>query len=270
MKLVFDIGGTHTRLAVSPDGQTLQSVTRFNTDPTTEGCTAFIDQVERLAAESGAKSIVGGVPGQFDQAGHLRDAPNLPGWEGLPLVRLIESHTGLSVATANDVMLVGLGEATRGAGRGREIVAYITVSTGVNGARFVNGRLDANRHGFELGYMLMPNEAGELVSLESLTGGAALHERYGRPPKLIKDPAVWRQEERYLALALYNTVLHWSPDVVIYGGGMMRDISLQGIQRELDQLPHVVEAWPQLALAKLGDEGGLYGALEYGQNLSGL
>jgi hypothetical protein len=64
-----------------------------------------------------------------------------------------------------------------------------------------------------------------------------------------------------LARGLYNTLLHWSPQVVVYGGAMMRDIPLTAIVHELAALPPVYPEWPPLVAAELGDEGGLYGAL---------
>jgi glucokinase len=49
----------------------------------------------------------------------------------------------------------GLGEAVFGAGKGREIVVYMTISTGVGGARIVGGKIDASAMGFEPGHQII-------------------------------------------------------------------------------------------------------------------
>jgi glucokinase len=98
--------------------------------------------------------------------------------------------------------------------------------------------------------------------LEDLIGGNALQARYGRLPKEIDDPGVWRQEAEYLAIGLYNMMLMWSPGAIIIGGSMMRDISLDLVREKLENLPPVFPEWPQVLPAQLGNVGGLYGALE--------
>src|SRR6185436_9338463 len=42
----------------------------------------------------------------------------------------------------NDAALCGLGEASVGAGQGSKIMVYLTISTGVGGARIVGGKID--------------------------------------------------------------------------------------------------------------------------------
>ena len=56
---------------------------------------------------------------------------------------------------ANDSDLDGLGEATVGAGKGFNIVAYITVSTGIGGVRIVGGKIDVSTYGFEPGHQII-------------------------------------------------------------------------------------------------------------------
>ena len=89
----------------------------------------------------------------------------------------------------NDTALVGLGEATVGAGKGAAIVVYVTISTGANGARIVDGVLDRAAFGFELGEQLL-GRAASAGTLEELVSGRAIQDRFGAPPATLgKDSA---------------------------------------------------------------------------------
>jgi predicted NBD/HSP70 family sugar kinase len=259
--VIFDVGGTNTRIACSEDGRSFTQAAKLVTDPGPQGFDAFVAALKQTAAGRPVWAVAGGLPGHANLTGTLQQAPNLPGWHGIPVVERLQHELGVPVVIDNDTAVVGLGEAVFGAGREHDIVVYMTVSTGVNGVRLIKDDIDVSTTGFELGSMLLSDDDGQLVSLESLAGGAALERRYGRHPRDLREPTIWRTEARYLARALYNTLLHWSPEVVVYGGGMMRDISLDVIAEELAAFPPVFELQPELKLAELGDEGGLYGAL---------
>jgi predicted NBD/HSP70 family sugar kinase len=262
VKLVFDIGGTHFRLALT-DGRRLERVQVFETDPTTAGFEALIATVRHYLRGESITEAVGGLPGQLSRSsGRLVHTPNLPGWKDLPVARRLEAALGCPVTVQNDAALVGLGEAAHGAGRGVDIVVFVTVSTGVNGVRIVNGAIDHNAHGFEIGAQLLAGPNGE-STLEDLVGGAALAKRSGQAPASIDSDNVWYQEAFYLARGLYNSLIHWSPELIVLGGPMMKDIHLSTVKDELHQLPKVLDTWPAMRLATLGDEGGLYGAMAY-------
>jgi predicted NBD/HSP70 family sugar kinase len=70
-------------------------------------------------------------------------------------------------------------------------------------------------------------------------------------------------EERHLAQGLYNTLLHWTPELVVFGGSMMRDIDLGVVGDELEKLPAVLVQLPRLERAALGDAAGLQGAVAW-------
>ena len=261
MKLVFDIGATHTRLALT-DGKTLQDIQRFDTDVTGKGIDALLGHMDRYLDGHTITAAIGGMPGQLDRAtGRLVHSTNTPGWTGKRVGREIAQHLGVPLTVRNDVEMVGLGEALYGAGQGNRIVVYLTVSTGVNGARIVDGVLEDSSEGFELGAQLVEGQDHKPHSLEGLTGGAALSRTYHKAPRDITDARVWRQEAQYLALGLYNTILHWSPDVVVMGGSMMRDIDVSEVATFLRRLPRVYDSWPPIVRARLVDDGGLYGAM---------
>ena len=92
--------------------------------------------------------------------------------------------------------------------------------------------------------------------------------REGKPASEVHRPAAWKAEAKYLALGLYDTIVHWSPELVVLGGPMMRDISIADVQSELAKLPPVYGEWPPFVHAKLGDDGGLHGAMALSKQLS--
>lgn len=262
MYLIFDLGASHTRIAISDDGMSFELVERYNTDRSVAGLSAFVDKITTYTRKYDVSAVAGGVPGQVDlDSGALRQATNLPEWVGQSFVERLKCSVGVSVIVENDAALGALGEACRGLGAGLPVVAYLTVSTGVNGARIENGKITPSSRGFELGQEMVPDSTGKLVPWESLIGGAAMEQRYHCPPGKIKDAEVWQRTAKDLALGLYNLLLSWSPDILLLNGPMMRDIPLAVVQDELDRLGEPLGTWPPIKLAKLGDEAGLYGAL---------
>jgi glucokinase len=261
MKLVFDIGGTRTRLALT-DGKTLHDIQRYETDPGPKGIELLLEQIDDYLDGRTITAAAGGLPGQLiRESGRLIHAPNLPGWVGQRVERQIAQHLNLPVTIHNDAEVVGLGEAVFGAGKGHRIVVYITVSTGVNGSRIVDGVIEPSSRGFELGSQLVTGDDGKAHQLADLTEGASLERKYGRPAKELRDAKVWHKEAEYLADGLYNTILHWSPNIVVMGGSMMHDIDITEVATKLRQMPKVYDSWPPLVIGKLGDDGGLYGAM---------
>lgn len=261
MVLVFDLGGTNTRIAVAKGGR-LGEVIHVPTDETAAGFARFLGALQEVAGENKIEAVAGGCSLQLKgEEGEVAVATNLPDWLGVRFRKGIEELFGCPVYVANDVEMAGLGEAHFGAGITEGVMVYYTVSTGVNAARIVDGAVDRTINRYELGYQIIDHAAGKPQSLESLVGGAALEKRLGKAPREVRDKAVWRGLERYLAAGLYNTMLYWSPATVVLGGSMMRDLEVDRVADELATMPMVHEAWPLLKLAECGDEAGIRGAM---------
>ena len=195
-------------------------------------------------------------------------APNIMGWNGKPFKKELERMFSAPVYLENDAALAGLGEAVKGAGRGYDIVAYMTVSTGVGGARIVNGAIDRNAMGFEIGHQII-NYDGEARTLEEYVSGSGFMHRFGKLPQDITDPATWEEAARLLAVGLRNTIVHWSPDVLVLGGPIVLQSRLpfERLREEIQQsVKEVFPTTPEIKKAELGDSAGLYGALEYLRN----
>lgn len=165
----------------------------------------------------------------------------------------------------NDTALAGLGEATAGAGQGVGVLAYLTISTGVGGVRLTNGQIDRYAVGFEPGHQIIdyhePNK-----HLEDYVSGAGVKAKTGRDPRTITEPAFWEEIARLTAVGIYNTIVHWSPEMVILGGAMILGqpgIDLAVVEAELKKILTIFSEPPALKKAALADFGGLYGALAY-------
>jgi len=261
--LLFDLGATKTRLALSHDGQTLAETVVFATDATSGGQARFVAEARKLVGSRTVTMAAGGAPGTIERkTGVLIKAFNLTEWGRVDLGGIFKQAFKAQLLLDNDTAVVGLGEVAQSEGDKSGIIAYMTISTGVNGVRIIDGRIDRSTYGFELGSQIV-GEAGEhMIALEDVISGHSLQRRYGRLPRAIDDPAVWHAETKHLAVALYNLMVHWSPREIILGGGMMSDIPIDWVETELRKLPPVFPEWPTVRRAKLGDKGGLYGALE--------
>lgn len=266
MYLLFDIGGTKMRFALSSDGLSLSEPEILDTPQGFDDAIALIEKVSnRLCQDEKIEAVAGGIAGTFNpERTQLTNSPHLSGWVGRDIKQLFAKTVDCPVFVENDTALVGLGEAVAGAGQGHAIVAYITVSTGVGGARIVNGQIDQTAVGFEPGHQIVDMDHWD-KHLEDYISGTAVKAETGQEPKAIHDPEYWRQKAEILAAGLHNTILHWSPEVVVLGGSMFKDpgIKIEDVQASLTKISSIFGKNPELIRATLGDIGGLYGALAF-------
>jgi fructokinase len=85
-----------------------------------------------------------------------------------------------------------------------------------------------------------------------------------KPYEIDQDDALWNQLAFFLAHGLRNTILYWSPDVIVLGGSMIVGdprIFLDDIIQHTNDVVGEVTEVPLIVDAKLGDEAGLYGAM---------
>ncbi|HEY0964665.1 MAG TPA: ROK family protein [Candidatus Paceibacterota bacterium] len=277
--VLFDIGGTKTRVAVSGDLKTIDKVVNFKTPA------AFADGVKKIVAaieefDAGEiKAMAGGIRGLLndDKSGLFNDGV-LDKWAGKSLVAELQKTFNVPIHLENDTAMAGLGEAVFGAGKGLDIIAYHTVSTGVGGVKIENGMIDAASSGFEPGHQVLDIDrtilGDEIVpTLENLVSGTAVEQRFGvKAFEIPQDDVLWNELAEYLAQGLRNTILYWSPDAIILGGSMIIGdpaIPVDMIRKcTVEALDSFVPA-PLICAAKLKDEAGLYGAMAYLQKLCG-
>lgn len=270
MYLLFDIGGTNFRLALSRDGKELALRETHNRPQVIEEAMKLVEAFCQKNIElSQLKGVAGGIAGMLDDKKEtLFNAPNIKEWEKQPLRKILESVVKMPVLLRNDADMAGLGEAVFGAGKGMDIVVYLTISTGVGGTRVVNKKLDKSAGGFEPGHQIIIPEGvaclcGGKGHLEAYVSGSSVERRFHKRPYEIIDASFWDKMAQLLANGLYNTIVHWSPDIVVLGGSMMKQVGipLDRIEFHLRALNHMFPTLPLLQKSAFGDESGLYGAL---------
>jgi predicted NBD/HSP70 family sugar kinase len=271
--ILFDIGGTKTRIALAQHGVIEGEPVIISTPKDfQEGMRAIRDAALACSRGKEIGRAGGGVAGTLSRdRGTLLSAPNLAGWKGKPIRSALSEAIGAPVILENDTSVVGLGEAVAGAGKGAEIVVYLTVSTGVGGARIVRGKIDASVYSFEPGHQIVDaggalrerSVGGRGYDLEGLVSGTAIEARYGKKPYEIIDPVFWDEMARLLAYGVTNSIVHWSPDRVVIGGSMMKEIGIpiERVSAYVDGMLHVYPEIPTIVHSALGDLGGLHGAL---------
>lgn len=272
--LLFDIGGTRTRVALSEDLETIVASKSFATPKTfTKGITEIIAAAESLTPRTPFKAVAGGIRGMLneDRTGIDNDAV-LSNWSKQPLVTTLNKHFKVPVYLENDAALAGLGEAVYGAGKGIDIVAYHTISSGVGGVKIECGKIDSASAGFEPGHQVLDIDRtilGDEITptLENLVSGAGVEARLGmKPNEIPQEDIMWDELAEYLAQGLRNTILYWSPDVIILGGSMILGnpkIPLEAIRKYTVEVLDGFVACPFITTSAFSDEGALYGSMAY-------
>lgn len=276
MYLLFDIGGTKMRIAFSSDGKGFGEPMIISTPQDfRKGILLFKEAASELSGGRKIKAVAGGIAGPLDrEKTMLVNSPHVSGWIKKPLKKELEKAIKAPVYIENDSAMVGLGEAVYGKGKGRRVVVYMTISTGVGGSRIINGRIDESAMGFEPGHQIIDPSGALCPECKSVPGyleryisGSAIERRYREKAYKISDPAVWEEVAQFLAYGLNNTIVHWSPDVVILGGSVAKKIPLSRVRFHLRRIMKIFPKIPPIEKAVLGDFGGLYGALHFLKNV---
>jgi len=273
MYVYFDIGGTKTRVSVSHDGETYVEPRKFETPKRFEELlTAIHDTARELGGDGHIDAAGGGIACPIDRTERkLCWAPNIPEeWLEHSLTHGLGERFDAPVFIDNDTTVIGLGEACHGAGQGYPIVVYMTVSTGVGGARIVHGKPDTAGISSEPGRQYIDFDRTacptcEDASMLGYASGAATERRFNMKPYEVRDPQVWENMALWVAYMLNNTIVHWSPDVVVMGGSMITGdpaIPLDRIRGHLERILSYPKL-PEIKHAELGDFGGMYGAMEF-------
>ncbi len=269
--IVCDIGGTKTRVASSEDLESFGEVIKFKTPRSAREGVKMISEAASSLQNSPIRSVAVGVRGflSYDKSMIVHDTA-LSSWTEEPLADMLSDALDADVVLENDTALAGLGEAHYGAGIGYDIMVYHTVSTGVGGVKIEDGVIDRSASGFEPGHQILDIDKTILgvdvsPTLERLVSGSAVAERMGvQPYEIPQDDKIWDQLAFFLAHGIRNTVLYWSPDVIVLGGSMIVGdprILLDDIVRHANEIIGDVTECPLILDAKLGDNGGLYGAM---------
>jgi glucokinase len=179
MLLGIEIGGTKLQLGVGRgDGSPLVEIRRLTVDPS-RGAEAVLRQIAlagKPLVDCHKVTAVGiGFGGPVDaSAGRTLKSHQVAGWDDFPLRSWCREQLGLPAAIVNDTDAAGLAESRFGAGRGKKIVFYVTVGSGVGGALVIDGDIycDGRRVSAEIGHLRPGLRCeGSEATVESLASG---------------------------------------------------------------------------------------------------
>lgn len=267
--LIFDIGATKTRLSLSSDGKTLGSPIIV---PTQKRYDDQIDQIKKITDEllehKPTMAVIGLAGGLNQKRDSLCFSPNLPDWKNKNIKTDLEKILGTPVHIENDASLCGLGEAVFGAGKAEKIVVYLTVSTGVNGIRIVDGKIDEGAFAPEIGDQIINFDVNHdfdnygTGSLEDYIGGSSIKKRKGRGLE-EEDKEEWEEVCYLTSIGIHNSILYWRPNIVILGGAIGVKMDLSKINKHVDDMTVSYENKPKVVHSELKDMSGLWGALAF-------
>jgi len=287
MYILIDIGGTKTRIAASRDLKSFESPAIFETPQSfKEGVSVIVKYAREASGNEKIEAAAVGIAaspnrGKTELSG---GGPNIADWLGKPLKEKLEKGLDAPVYLENDTAMGGLAQIVYGPAKGSEIAVYVTISTGVGGCRFVGGEIDKSAMGFEPGWQIIGcpdictehtdgSEGHPWISgycskgyLMSHIGGACVEMEEGKKPYEILDDKFWDKKAKILARGLHNICTMWSPDIIVLGGSMMKEVGIPIDKTEIylkQTLKDVFQTTPKLARAEFGDEMGLYGAMAY-------
>lgn len=288
-RIGVDLGGTNVRVAlINHTGEIIreqEQLTEASKGP--EYVIAkIVSMIQEMKGNDKVSTVGIGAPGPLDsRKGIILSPPNLPGWDQIPIVHMIEKQLGIKVTLDNDANAAALAEARMGAGAGAHSVYYITVSTGIGGGFVINGNLFGGAQGYagEIGNMIiMPGGKKSSTlnhgAIETLASGTAItregKERLGHINhaqevfELAAEGNAVAQEIieetiHYLAIGIANLVHSINPEIFVLGGGVMksRDQILTPLRKEVDKLVYPsLRGSIRIVPAGLGTKAGVIGA----------
>lgn len=254
------------RLAIS-DGKGIRDPIILNTPSSfQEGIQLLKRTAITLIANERVCAIGGCIAGPLDKEKHmLIHAPNLPQWNNNDIVAALQtSFPHIPIVIENDAAAEGLGEAIEGAGVRKAIVAYITIGTGIGGARIVNGTIDKSTYGFEPGQQIISaslQQETPFMTWEQCGSGKGIRTTYHQDSASIKDEQLWEHIAFITALGLNNIIVLWSPEIIVLGGSVVQSIPLEFVRSHLQKITTIFLELPLVTTSILKEKAGLTGAL---------
>lgn len=219
--------------------------------------------------------------------GYITKTPK-PGWGNCDIVGAFKDALGVPVGFDTDVNGAVLGEVTWGAAKGLDSAIYITIGTGVGVGVYVNGGL---LHGLvhpEGGHILLIRHPKDTYEgkcpfhkncVEGLAAGPSIEARWGKKAAELADrDEVWDMEAYYIAQAITDYILSYSPQKIILWGGVMHQEKLFGmVRKEVLNLLNgyvahemITEHIDQYIVPPaLGEDPGIMGAIKLGLDALG-
>ena len=235
-----------------------------------------------------------GVPGAVNADGLCHQAVNL-GWEKVNVVNELHSTLKLPVKAGNDANVAALGEAWKGGGQGYPNMCLVTLGTGVGGGIIIEGKIltGAKGSGGEIGHIHLVDDEPETCGCgnhgcfemyASATGAVRLAKRLLAS---TDEPSVLREKDfecrdifdaakagdslakkaaeqygYYLGKGIAAVASVVNPEIIVLGGGVSKagDMLFDLLKPSFEKYVFPGCKDVKFALAKLGNDAGVYGA----------
>lgn len=236
----IDLGGTNIRIGAINENENI--VFEYK-EPTYKEVTTSEDLyikikklIKKVPNYEQAKAIGLGVPGSVDmKAKRIITSKNVSILKNFPLVENLNKEFNKPIYIENDAKVAALAEALSGKAKEKNIVCYITISTGLGGGVIINKNIyhGSNNLGGYFSRMILD---GENTS-DSLISGTALYNR----AKEKLDEHIKNTEEVFklsetdnianeivnefkknLVVLFLNISATINPDIIILGGGVLK------------------------------------------------
>ncbi|MCQ2543945.1 MAG: ROK family protein [Lachnospiraceae bacterium] len=203
-----------------------------------------------------------------------------PGWADTDVAGFFERRLKVPVGFDTDVNAAAIGEVTYGGCQDVDSMIYITIGTGIGVGVYIDGRLVHGMLHPEAGHILVKRhdkddfEGGcpfHQSCLEGMAAGPAIEKRFGKRAETLYDnPFVWELESYYIAQALVDYCLCYSPRRIVLGGGVIsKDGLIEMIRKDFTKLmseyiqsDELREIDKYIVLSTLKGEQGIKGCLK--------
>jgi len=273
--LAIDVGGTKFSMALF-DGERMARRESRRTDAE-GGRDWMLGQISEIARAWHNETPVDrcgigfGGPVIFKEQ-RVALSTHVGGWRDFRLTDWVRDLLGVPAIMDNDANTGALGEARFGAGRGHSPLFYMTLSTGIGGGIYEDGRIwrGADSYGGEIGHLTIRPDGPECLCgwhgcFERMCSGLWLARDHGKTAEeLMLDPEFVSDYVVNLALGLKACIMLLNPARIVIGGGISKagERLFGPLRAELRrQITNWSGARIDVVPAALGDDSVLYGAL---------
>jgi fructokinase len=164
------------------------------------------------------------------------------GWHNVDLLGKLKKALQIPVVIDTDVNAAAQGEYVWGNGQGMDPFIYFTIGTGIGMGGIVNHNLTHGLTHPEGGHIFLRRDKDHDPytgicpyhgdCFEGLASGPAIEKRWGQKGETLPaDHPAWELEAYYIAQAMVNIILTYSPRRIVLGGGVMHQKQLFGMVR---------------------------------------
>ncbi len=178
MFLGIDIGGTKCAV-LKGVGKNVVYREAFATMDCKSTLDKIFSMIEKLDDDYEAIGISCGGP-LDEKKGIIQSPPNLPGWDNVEIVKMLEERFNKPAFLLNDANACALAEWKYGAGQECDNMAFLTFGTGLGAGLIINGRLYSGTNGNagEVGHIRLAKKGeigfGKYGSFEGFCSGGGI------------------------------------------------------------------------------------------------